>query len=61
MKNLNYGSGYKYAHDFPGNFVDQEFLPDVIQGTTFYQPQKNTSELKILERIKKWWKGKYSN
>lgn len=59
MKDLNYGGGYKYAHDFPGNFVDQEFLPDAIKGTRFYQPQQNASELKIMERIKKWWKGKY--
>lgn len=61
MKNLNYGDGYKYAHDFPGNFVDQEFLPKEIKGKAFYQPQKNASELKILERITKWWKEKYSS
>ncbi|HKL90093.1 MAG TPA: hypothetical protein VJ880_02815, partial [Allomuricauda sp.] len=61
MKNLNYGDGYKYAHDFPGNFVDQEFLPKEIKGKAFYQPQKNLSELKILERITKWWKEKYSS
>lgn len=60
MKDLNYGEGYKYAHDYPGNFVEQEFLPDKIKGTAFYQPQKNTSESKLMERIKQWWKNKYS-
>lgn len=59
MKELNYGEGYKYAHDYPGNFVDQEYLPERIKGKTFYQAQNNASELKILERIKKWWKQKY--
>jgi putative ATPase len=60
MKDLNYGEGYKYAHDYPGNFVEQEFLPDKIKGTAFYQPQKNASESKLMERIKQWWKNKYS-
>lgn len=61
MKDLNYGEGYKYAHDFPGNFVPQEFLPDNIRGTAFYRPQKNASESKLFDRIKQWWKDKYSS
>ncbi|MEL7427193.1 MAG: replication-associated recombination protein A [Bacteroidota bacterium] len=59
MKELDYGSGYKYAHDHPGNFVEMEFLPEKIVGTTFYKPQNNPSERKIWERLKAWWKGKY--
>lgn len=59
MKELDYGSGYKYAHDYPGNFAEMEFLPEKIVGTTFYKPQNNPSERKIWERLKAWWKGKY--
>ena len=59
MKELDYGSGYKYAHDYDGNFVNMEFLPEKIAGTTFYKPQNNPSERKIWERLKAWWKGKY--
>lgn len=56
MKDLKYGEKYKYAHDFPGNFVDQEFLPDEIRGTKLFQPQNNRAEQGILERLKQWWK-----
>jgi len=59
MKDLDYGEGYKYAHDFPGNFVTQEFLPTEISGTVFFQPQQNAAEKSILERLARWWKGKY--
>ncbi|MEM1214590.1 MAG: replication-associated recombination protein A [Bacteroidota bacterium] len=59
MKELDYGKGYQYAHDFPGNFVEQEFLPDAIAGTAFYQPGNNPAEGKILDRLKRWWRGKY--
>jgi putative ATPase len=59
MKNLDYGKGYKYAHDFPGNFVDQEFLPDKIAGTTLYEPGQNASEARQREYLKHCWKEKY--
>lgn len=59
MKELNYGGGYKYAHDFPGNFADQEFMPEELIGKSFYQPQDNPAEAKISARIQQWWKGKY--
>ncbi len=57
MKDLGYGATYKYSHDYPGNFVQQQYLPDELKNTQIYQPQKNTQELRILERIKFWWKG----
>ncbi len=57
MKDLGYGATYKYAHDYPGNFVQQQYLPDELKNTQIYQPQKNTQELRILERLKFWWKG----
>ena len=59
MKELNYGRDYKYAHDFPGNFVDQEYMPEEVKTAVFYKPQNNTQEVKILERLKNWWKRKY--
>lgn len=59
MKDEGYGKGYKYAHDFPGNFVDQEFLPDEIKGTKFYDPGKNAREEEMRKRLRAMWKEKY--
>lgn len=59
MKELNYGMNYKYAHDYPGNFVEQEFMPEELKSMVFYKPQNNAQEVKILERLKNWWKKKY--
>ena len=59
MKEEGYGKGYKYAHDFPGNFVNQEFLPDEIKGTQFYDPGKNAREEDMRKRLRAMWKGKY--
>lgn len=56
MKNLNYGKDYKYAHQYDNNFVDMEFLPDEIAGTTLYQPGKNPKEMALLEFLKHRWK-----
>lgn len=59
MKNLDYGKNYKYAHDFSGGFVDQEFMPEGMEGKRFYEPGDNGPEAKIAERIHTLWKGKY--
>ena len=59
MKDLNYGKDYKYAHSFEGNFVDQEFLPDKIKGTKFFDPGDNAREIEIRNNLKKLWKEKY--
>lgn len=59
MKNLNYGQDYKYAHAFPGNFVQQEFLPEQLSGNKLYDPGENAAEQKLRERLKGLWKGKY--
>ncbi|MFY0593657.1 replication-associated recombination protein A [Roseivirga sp.] len=59
MKEEGYGKGYKYSHDFPGNFVSQEFLPNEIKGTTLYDPGKNAREEEMRKRLKAMWKGKY--
>lgn len=59
MKDLDYGKGYQYAHDFPNNFADVEFLPEEIIGTKFYEPGKNLREEKFREILQKRWKDKY--
>jgi len=60
MKQIGYGKEYKYAHSYEGNFVDQEFLPEKIKDKRFYRPQQNPSEDKILERLRIWWKTRFS-
>ncbi|MCF0188234.1 MAG: replication-associated recombination protein A [Bacteroidaceae bacterium] len=55
MKKLGYSEGYKYAHDYAGNFVRQEFMPDGLAGTQFYTPQSNPAEDKIRERMASLW------
>jgi len=59
MKDLDYGKGYKYAHDYPNNFAQQEFLPIEISNSVYYEPGDNPPELKIKERLKSLWKDKY--
>ena len=56
MKELGYGADYKYAHDFPGHFVNQEYLPRELKGTHFWHPQPHTAaEAKLKERQEKRW------
>lgn len=59
MKQLDYGKDYKYAHDYPGNFVEQDYMPEEWKDTVFYRPQGNAQEVKILERLRGWWKRRY--
>ena len=59
MKNLDYGKGYKYSHDFENNFAFQEFLPDQIKGTKFYDPGSNAREEEMRKYLKALWKDKY--
>jgi putative ATPase len=60
MKDLGYGDGYKYAHDFDGNFTKEEFLPGEIRERVLYKPQDNQREREILARISAYWKDKYN-
>ena len=60
MEELGYSDGYKYAHDFPGHFVDQEFLPDSLRGTVFYEPQPNKHEDNLKAYLKACWPKYYS-
>jgi putative ATPase len=59
MKDMNYGKGYKYSHEGEGNFLDQEYLPDKLTGTTFYDPGNNARENELRKFLKERWKGKY--
>lgn len=59
MKELGYGKAYEYAHDFEGNFVAHEFLPEEIKGTTFYKPGKNPKEHVLKNYLTQLWKDKY--
>ncbi len=56
MKELNYGADYKYAHAYDGNFVDMEFMPDILKNQKIYNPQNNTRENEIRNILQKWWK-----
>lgn len=59
MKDLNYGKDYQYSHMGENNFLEQEYLPDEIKGTTLYQPQKNAREEELKKFLHERWKGKY--
>ncbi len=60
MKELGYSEGYKYAHDYEGHFVEQQFLPDALQGRQIWVPQANAAEQKEKERMQSLWgKNRY--
>jgi len=59
MRNLDYGKNYRYAHDYDQNFVEQEFLPESLSGTTFYQPGPNPRENELRKRLKHLWGDHY--
>ena len=55
MRQSGYGKGYKYAHDYEGHFVEQEFLPASLKGRQYYLPTQEGAEREIAERLKRWW------
>lgn len=59
MKNLDYGKGYQYSHLGEGNFIEQEYLPEKIAGTKFYDPGNNARENELRKFLKEKWKDKY--
>jgi putative ATPase len=59
MKDIGYGQNYAYSHDFEGNFKKQEFLPDEIKGTRFYEPGNNQRENNLRAYLKNLWGDKY--
>jgi len=56
MRNMGYGKDYQYAHDHPGHFVEQDFLPLSLKDRRYYQPTEEGSEKEIVERLKEWWR-----
>ena len=59
MKKMGYGKNYKYAHSYEGAFTEQEFLPDKIKGTVFYEPGKTPREDELRKYLRNLWKEKY--
>jgi putative ATPase len=59
MKKQGNGKGYLYAHDFEGNFVNQEFFPEKLAGTVLFDPGNNPRENEMREKLKQWWGKKY--
>ena len=59
MKELNYGKDYKYSHDYPNHFIEQQFLPSEIIKTRIWKVQDSAAESKLGEWLRKLWKGKY--
>jgi AAA ATPase central domain protein len=59
MKELGYGKDYLYSHDYPQNFAFQDYLPEELQGKTFYEPSDNPRENALREALKKLWGERY--
>jgi putative ATPase len=58
MEELGYGADYKYSHNYEGNFVDQQYLPDNLKDKVYYYPTEHGEERNIRERLLTWWKKK---
>lgn len=58
MKSLQYGSSYKYPHDFPGNFTPQQYMPDQLQNRKLFEAQNNTAESRLKQYLEGKWKKK---
>ncbi len=61
MKELGYSDGYKYAHDYPGNFVVQQYLPDAIKDKQFWYAQHTPAEEKLYQRMQQCWGKDYAS
>jgi putative ATPase len=59
MKELNYGTNYKYSHDFPNHFIAQQFLPDELTKTSIWKVQNSPAESKLGEWLRSLWKDRY--
>lgn len=59
MKDLGYGAEYQYAHDFPGNFVSQQYLPDSLKNRTFFHAGSSAREQEINKQLQTLWPNKF--
>jgi putative ATPase len=55
MKDMGYGKDYMYAHDYEGNFVPMDNLPENLKGRRYYQPGDQGYETEVSQRLKNWW------
>jgi len=60
MQELGYGNNYQYAHDFDGNFIQSNFMPEELTGSTFYNPGNNARENEMRMKLKTWWRNIYN-
>lgn len=60
MKQLGYGNGYQYSHDFPGHFVAQSYWPEGMAPERYYSPSENSREYEIAKMLEKWWPDRHS-
>jgi len=61
MKELGYHDGYKYPHDYPGHFTEQQYLPKEVKDERIWHGQHSPAEEKLVERMKNYWKGRYDD
>ena len=59
MKEFDYGKNYKYSHNFPNHFVDQQFMPDALTETKIWKVQDNPLEKKLGDWLRSLWKGRF--
>jgi putative ATPase len=59
MKNIGYGADYQYPHDFEGNFIKENYMPNGLEDAVFYKPGNNNSELNFEKKLKRFWSEKY--
>ncbi|MEC8909865.1 MAG: replication-associated recombination protein A, partial [Chloroflexota bacterium] len=57
MKDIGYGKGYKYSHDYEGHFEAQDYLPPSLKGKRYYRPSDEGAEKDIRDRLNRWWGG----
>lgn len=61
MKQLGYSDGYKYSHDYPNHFIEQQYLPDELKSARFWHPQHNVMEDKQVNWIKRCWRNRFDD
>jgi putative ATPase len=61
MKQLGYSDGYKYSHDYPDHFIEQQYLPDELKSARFWHPQHNVMEDKQVNWIKRCWGNRFDD
>ena len=59
MKEMGYGDGYKYSHDYPNNFVEQQYMPDALLGMRLWQAQHSSNEEKLYQQMVKCWGDRF--